>query len=76
MNERFISSTEFPPDTSESFRFAIRWKKHTMIQRNLWAMFDWSVEQDSALDAAAFFAEENGMRKRRLADVLRRLVLE
>lgn len=48
--------------------------KRAMMQCDLWAVFDWSVEQDSR-STRPRYAEEKRELQRRLADVLRRLAL-
>ncbi len=48
--------------------------KRAMMQRDLWAVFDWSVQQDSR-SAEPRYIEEKRELQMRLAEVLRRLAL-
>lgn len=48
--------------------------KHAMLQRDLWAVFDWSVQQSPARDRPPYREEKEELQSR-LAEVLRRLAL-
>ena len=48
--------------------------KRAMLQRDLWAVFDWSVQQFPARDRPAYKKEKQELQMR-LAEVLRRLAL-
>jgi hypothetical protein len=48
--------------------------KHAMLQHDLWAVFDWSVQQYSARDRPRYGTEKRELQSR-LAEVLRRLAL-
>lgn len=48
--------------------------KHAMLQRDLWAIFDWSLQQSSGRDRPEYRREKTELQIR-LAEVLRRLAL-
>jgi hypothetical protein len=48
--------------------------KHAMLQRDLWAVFDWCVQQQSASQRPDYVNEKRELQTR-LAEVLRRLAL-
>jgi hypothetical protein len=48
--------------------------KRALMQRDLWAVFDWSVQQDSGSERPPYAAEKQELQTR-LAEVLRRVAL-